>query len=97
MKTFDEILNIVNENKVKWFGILSVYDTALRIGMYFNIYPQAVYMHAGTKEGAKNLGLNTKRKYIPKDEFPLSFKVLKPYEIECVLCIYKDDFINTVA
>lgn len=91
-KTFDEILSVIEENKVKGFGKLAVYDTALRIGMYFNIYPKAVYMHAGTKGGARNLGLNVKREYIPKNEFPQSFMVLEPYEIECILCIYKDNF-----
>ena len=46
-RTFDELFNIVTECKVKGFGELSIYDTAMRIGTHMNIEPDKVYLHCG--------------------------------------------------
>ncbi|MEO0269567.1 MAG: hypothetical protein ABIN73_07505 [candidate division WOR-3 bacterium] len=55
--------------------------------------PDKVYLHAGTKEGAKNLGLNTKgKKALQINELPKELKDLSPIEIEDILCIYRDKF-----
>ena len=43
-------------------GKLYVYDIAFRIGAYLGLDPDRVYLHAGTRTGAKNLGLNVRRR-----------------------------------
>ena len=70
-------------------GELFVYDTAQRIGAYLDLLPEDVYLHAGTREGARALGLNARAKYIPKSDFPLELQCLEAHEIEDLLCIYK--------
>lgn len=40
-------------------GELYVYDTTLRIGAKLNLFPDKVYLHAGTRLGATALGLRT--------------------------------------
>lgn len=52
---FPTIMKIVEECKVKGFGELSIYDTAVRIGAHLRIEPDKVYLHAGAREGIKAL------------------------------------------
>jgi hypothetical protein len=73
---------------------LTVYDTAHRIGVYLGLNPSRVYLHAGTREGARNLGFRGRLLFIMKDQLPRAFHKLKPYEIEDCLCIYKDQLRN---
>lgn len=49
-----------------------------------------MFLHAGTRTGARALGLDTSRQAISPDELPKAFRKLNPREIEDVLCIYKD-------
>lgn len=72
-------------------GELTIYDTALRIGAKLQLEPTVVFLHAGTRAGARCLGLSVSRKFIPVVEFPRVFQKLKPQEIEDVLCIYKGE------
>jgi hypothetical protein len=39
------------------FGSLYIYDTALRIGAKQGIPPEHVYLHSGTRQGARNLAI----------------------------------------
>lgn len=71
-------------------GELTIYDTALRIAAKLGLEPNHIFLHAGTRIGAKRLGLNTRRPFINPDEFPRALRRLRPREIEDVLCIYKD-------
>ena len=73
--------------------VLAVYDTALRLGAFRGVLPECVYLHAGTKTGAKNLGLNLRgKKSLEMSELPPEFRKLKAYEVENCLCIYKEHF-----
>lgn len=69
-----------------------VYDTAVRIGAYLGFAPQSVYLHRGTREGARALGLNVAKGYLDVHELPLALSALSPNEIEDYLCIYKGCF-----
>jgi hypothetical protein len=72
-------------------GELTVYDTAVRIGARFQLEPDRVYLHAGTRDGAKALlDVDGPREAIERDELPAQLRVLSPREIEDLLCIYKD-------
>jgi hypothetical protein len=57
--TFDELLSVVDEatRQIPKIGELMVYDTALRIGANLGVEPDRVYLHAGTRVGARKLGL----------------------------------------
>lgn len=69
---------------------LTVYDTTHRIGAYLGVRPKRVYLHTGTRGGAKALGFKGTLPFIFRRELPKPFRKLKPYEIENCLCIYKD-------
>jgi len=73
-------------------GELLVYDTALRIGAFLGLEPDVIYLHAGTRTGAKNLGLRHQQRFLKTTELPRPFLKLAPREIEDCLCIYKDMF-----
>ena len=94
-QTFDEILSIVALAKVPNIGKTTFYDTAHRIGLYRQIIPDKIYLHAGTKEGARQLlGPLGNKKYLLMSEMPPEFQRpdLTPAELEDILCIYKDEF-----
>jgi hypothetical protein len=94
--SFECIIGIVKENKVKGFGPLAVYDTSLRIGANLGVYPKKVYLHRGTSKGYKALigikRLENNCRTIEADKLRdcLKNRELDPYEIEDFLCIYKD-------
>jgi hypothetical protein len=90
---FEGLMKIARRvGKSIWgIGELTIYDTTHRIGAYMRMAPSKVYLHAGTREGAKTLGFNGNRAFIFPRELPRAFRKLKPYEIEDCLCRYKDD------
>ena len=70
-------------------GELMVYDTSLRIGAKIGYFPQRVYMHSGTRVGARALGLNWRADCLEISAFPQELRALEPHEIEDCLCIFK--------
>jgi hypothetical protein len=80
---------------IKYIGELTVYDIALRIGARLEKYPKEVYLHRGSLEGAVVLlGKNAvKDRIVEKSVFPDVFRDLESYEIEHILCIYRNNFI----
>ena len=87
-------MRIVEESRVKWFGELAVYDTALKIGAWRGISPTLVYVHAGTRKGARALKLKTSKGFLRIDELPEPMHNMEPHHIENFLCIFKSDFNN---
>jgi ABC-type Fe3+/spermidine/putrescine transport system ATPase subunit len=86
-----EVIDITVRN-IKDIGDLYIYDTALRIGANRDLKPSRVYLHSGTRDGAKALGLEWKRDCLDLFDFPELRKHLAAHEIEDVLCIYKRYF-----
>jgi hypothetical protein len=77
---------------ISGIGHLTVYDAALRIAAWLKLEPARVYLHAGTRVGARHLGLDGKAESLSVRDLPAPLRVLRPHELEDVLCIYKDDF-----
>ena len=92
---FDELIKLVQSTAGQVRGIGELfYDTALRLGAKLGIYPEKVYLHAGTRTGAQVIRLNTKQEAISLSEVPSELHKLKPHEIEDILCIYKDELVQ---
>jgi len=94
--SFDELLQKIEMlvGHIDGIGDLYVYDTALRIGFFRKLAPRLVYLHAGTRVGARRLGLTTHRRLHLEVADVLAvapeFQELTAGEIEDVLCIYKN-------
>lgn len=93
-RNFDSLFELIDRilKSVEGIGELYVYDTALRIGAKKGILPTKIYLHAGTRIGAKELGFDGKGKTLKKSDLLVSysdFQLLEPHEIEDVLCIFK--------
>lgn len=89
--SFHELWSHLKEalGHVAGLGELYIY-TALRIGAYRNLSPDRVYLHAGTRAGAKRFGFNTKdREWLDVSTFPTPLRDFPAHEIEDILCIYK--------
>lgn len=76
--------------RVHGIGELYVYDTALRLGGHLRLLPREVYLHAGTRRGARALGLDHRAESVSPSQLPAALRRLQPHEVEDVLCIYKD-------
>lgn len=89
-KCFGELHRIVATEiaPIRGIGPLAVYDIAHRIGAYLGLEPDAVYLHAGTRQGAAALGL--KGEMVALAEIPSALRKLSAAEIEDCFCIYKD-------
>jgi hypothetical protein len=93
---FDELYDTVNAavGAIDGIGDLYVYDAAFGIGAFLGLVPRRVYLHAGTRAGARRLGLTTGcRPHGEAKEVEAEaseFAELSPAEMEDVLCIYKD-------
>ena len=92
-KSFDDLFLLTEKlfKPINGAGELYIYDTALRIGANMNLLPTKIYLHAGTRIGAKALGFKTKLRIIEKQDLPADLKELEPHEIEDVLCIFKSE------
>jgi hypothetical protein len=101
--TFEEIMKWVYNQRVYGISSLGVYDTALRMGVYFGIYPTKVYIHSGSAEGTMMLlGKSYKEAVdyffmddnnypvLDPSKYPKEISILEPYHIENFLCEKKD-------
>lgn len=92
-KTFDELHDLVNKiiRGIWMIGELVVYDTSTRIGAFLRLDPSTVYLHRGTREGARALlEVSRSQTMLHPHELPREFSKLQAYEIEDVLCRYKE-------
>ncbi len=62
-RSFDGLFEVVSKQlqDVAGIGELYRYDTAFRIGAYLRLFPTRVYLHAGTRGGARALGLDHRK------------------------------------
>jgi hypothetical protein len=98
-KTFDELIKIIIKVELNGIGDLTKYDTTTRIGAYMNLFPENIYLHAGTKIGAKMLHINiTGKDFITPSDLPKEFQTadFTPSEFEDILCIFKGAFEHLV-
>jgi len=90
-QSFAELFELVRAavSGIRGFGELAIYDTALRIGAYLRLEPELIYLHAGTRTGARSLGILATQLAVPMQALPAVFSRLSPREIEDCLCIFK--------
>ena len=94
--SFEELIDLVEAEimDIKGLAELYCYDAARRISAQRGILPKHIYLHRGAKEGAKNLGLNSKTRYLKVTEVPFETRRLAAHEIEDFLCIFKKDLMR---
>jgi len=95
---FDELHQRVDQaiGSLHGIGELTVYDTALRIGARLGFLPERVYLHSGTRVGARALGLDWRATVLDVSDLPRELRDLRPHEIEDCLCIFKDKLRHAV-
>jgi hypothetical protein len=90
-RSFDDLHALVHSTirGIRGIGELMVYDTALRIGAKMGLRPTVVYLHRGTREGARALGISGAAKYVELSVLPKELRSLVPDEAEDFLCVFK--------
>jgi hypothetical protein len=80
---------------VRGAGELVAYDVADRIGLHLGLTPRWIYLHAGTRTGARRLGLGTapNTRSIGAKDLPRPLDSLGPRDAENVLCTYQDELL----
>jgi hypothetical protein len=96
VRNFDELFNLIKDEveSIPGIGELYIYDTSLRIGAKLNLFPNRIYLHAGTRDGARALGMDHRAKTLKISALPKQFHVLQPHELEDILCIFKKELKN---
>jgi hypothetical protein len=94
VRSFDELHVLVDEllSPVRGIGELYIYDAALRLGAYLRLLPERVYLHRGTRDGARALGLDVSRPYLEIHETPAALQTLSADAIESFSCIFRNRF-----
>lgn len=94
VRSFDQLYNLISALDVYGLGELTRYDIATRIGAFLNLFPDRIYLHAGTRVGATRLLGKINKPYLLKSDLPAPFQIrsISCAEIEDILCIYKDQF-----
>lgn len=89
-ESFDELHSLVHLRirPIRGVGELMVYDVTHRIALAKKLVPTKVYLHAGTRKGARALGIRGVS--VDLKVFPDEFQALSAAELEDLLCIYKD-------
>ena len=97
-QSFHELYCYIADNlaSVRGIGQLTIYDIATRVGAFLALEPDKIYLHAGTRAGARALGLRDAA-FLEPTELPRAFARLKPREVEDCLCIYKSHFRRAAA
>lgn len=97
VKDFAELIKVVNDSRVRFFGETAIYDTSLRIGSYLKIEPEQVYLHTGSKKGAEELEIkgylpsgSSNQKSLPMAVMPDELKPFKPAYLEHFFCVAKE-------
>lgn len=92
-KDFEELYAAVKGiiKDVDMVGDVAIYDVTLRLGFYLNILPaKYVYLHAGAKEGYRQIVGGTKLPYrVEVSSMPPMFHNIEPYLLEDYFCISK--------
>jgi len=91
---FDELILIIRDQRIVGIGELTIYDVAHRIGLFLNILPDKIYLHCGTRTGAKLILGKISTKTILKSDLPEPLKSsdLECWELEDLFCIRKKVF-----
>lgn len=105
-KDFLDLFTIIYDESIAGFGSLCVYDTSIRLGSVFNLYPDVVFLHRGAFEGAKNLfgkdklesliiNYNEDPGYpcILKNDLPEELQSLEAHHLENFFCRFKERLI----
>jgi hypothetical protein len=92
-RNFGDLFNLIDRalTPVRGIGELYIYDTSLRIGAKLNLSPTRVYLHAGTRDGARSLGADAAAVTVDMAALPPESYCLEPHEIEDILCIFKNE------
>jgi hypothetical protein len=92
-KNFHDLHQFILKSRksVPGMGPLTCYDIAQRIGVWLKLEPTEVYLHAGTREGAKAVqGTLANQDRMPMNDFPEGLRrSLTAAQLEDVLCIYR--------
>jgi hypothetical protein len=93
---FDALYEFIERSLmgIEGLGDLYYYDTSRRIGAFLGLYPKRVYLHRGTKDGARALGLDHKQRYINMISLPPALRKLEPKQVEDFLCVCKEQLKN---
>jgi len=90
---FEDLFSLIDTelNKVSYAGDLYSYDTALRVGAFLKLFPTQVFLQQGSMVGARKISTTYRERSVPLSQFPKSYHRLAPFEMENLLCCYKNN------
>lgn len=91
--TFEAVFQAVEQalGDIRGLGQLAIYDVSLRLAAVLGLPPERVYLHCGSRKGARALGIRSRERSLSVDRFPPELRRLHGWEIENLLCVYADE------
>ena len=98
VETFDQLYEYLWSWRISGIGLMTVYDTAVRLGEALGVEPRQLYIHAGVEAGlealvkrgyVKNELIQRKRK-IPMHYLPKPLRHKPADMVEDFLCTYRE-------
>ena len=93
-RSFHELHTLLTDRlmPVPGLGEMYIYDAAVRMGAFLNLSPTLVYLHCGTRDGARALGMDVKRPFLEIRNLPKELRGISAGDLESFLCIFKNRF-----
>ncbi len=96
-RTFNEIFIIISQIEIRGFREMGKYDISWYLAAQMGIEPEMVYLHRGTRVGARELGYLQNVRYVRVNvlsqiEGCASLLQLSAQEVENLLCDYHKEF-----
>jgi len=94
IRDFEDLFECVDRaiGSIPGIGDLTVYDVAARLGASLGKLPaKRVYLQSGALKGARALGVDVSQRSLAVAAFPPELHRLAAWEIEDLLCVYKDE------
>jgi len=95
-RDFHTLYRIIESCRIPYIGKLTFYDVTHRIARYKGLFPNRIYLHAGTRIGAELLHGKIKGDTILKSQLrtPFHREDINEEDIEDILCHYIHKYIE---
>lgn len=83
-KDFHTLFSLVKAmaNRTGGLGEMWVYDVSVRVAAFLGKYPDRIYLHGGTREGARAFKIDSSRESVSKFELPRPIRKMPCHMIE---------------
>jgi hypothetical protein len=97
-RTFEEVLQRIEEYAVSGIGPVTAYDVCTRVCAFYGLEPNELHLHAGCLEGLRALRracvwdyeFERGQRSVPARDLPAELRLMSVDNVEDFLCVYRN-------